>query len=382
MRVEKILSSIISLVLVLSVQAIDFSRINVAWKYDPLAEIEMRDKVVQNGNEITLFLRFRAESLDDWNFDFFIQPRYESESHSKLREYEIDTLLSDGKQKIVKLTFQKPEENLLVVKIFRKDAFYYHDIPLKNGSLSYPSIFAVTDNDLPIFDNYLNSSDFKWAGIPNPHVQQYEESFPLADPPMAEMKPLAPSILPDSSFIFESDSSFLTDYFYVVREDANASTGVTVLRTSPYYPEFKQLNELASAMHYILNEPERREIRNSRDLKQSFDSFWIKTYVTKFRARNAIRNYFSWIKQANRLFTDFKQGWKTDRGMLFIVYGTPDEVYRTDNQEEWYYDSGPSFEFTVISTFFSPKTYALRRSLDFEESWFEYIGAIRRGSNE
>lgn len=382
MRNGKIFSSIISLVLVLSAHAIDFSRINIAWKYDPQAEIEMKDRIVQNGEEMTIFLRIRADSLMSWNFDFLIQPRYESESHVKLEQYRIDTLFSESNAEIVKLTFKKPEENLLVVKIFKENFFYYHDIPLKNGSLSHPSIYPVTNEGLPIFDNYLNKSGFKWEGTDNPYVQQYLEDFPFADPPMGEMKPLAPSILPDTAFVFSHDSSFLNSYFYVVREDATTSAGVTVLRTSPYYPEFKQLNELATAMQYILNEPERKEIRNSRDLKQSFDSFWIKTYVTKFRARNAIRNYFNWVKQANRLFTDFKQGWKTDRGMLFIVYGAPDEVYRTDTEEEWFYDNGPSFEFTVISTFFSPKTYALRRQVEFEENWFEYIGAIRRGSNE
>ena len=382
MKLEKIFSSCISLLLVFSLQAIDFSRINISWQYDPLAEIELRNRVTQNGEVVSVFLRFRADSIADWSMDFFVQPKYESESHTKFETYQMDTLISDTNKKILKLTFKKPDENLLVIKISQLDAFYYYDVPIKNGSFPFSAICPTDKEGLPVFDNYLNSSSFSWLGKQNLYVQQYAENFTFADPPMVDMKLLAPSILPDSAFTFSNAESLESDYFYVVREDSNASTGVTILKTSPYFPELKQLIELTNSMHYILNESERRGLKNSNNLKQSFDSFWIKTYVTKFRARNAIRYYFNWVKQANRLFTDFKQGWKTDRGMLFIVFGVPDEVYRTDNEEEWYYDNGSSFEFSVISTFFSPRTYALRRRIEFEEKWFEYIAAIRLGTNE
>lgn len=89
----------------------------------------------------------------------------------------------------------------------------------------------------------------------------------------------------------------------------------------------------------------------SKNPKESFDSFWMNTYSTKSRARNAIRKYYNWIENANTLFTDFKPGWKTDRGMMYIVFGKPNEVYRTGSLEEWYYDDGSAFEFTIISTF-------------------------------
>ncbi len=151
MRFEKILSSIISLLIILSVGAFDFSRINVAWKYDPLAEIEVNNRMTQNGDEITLFLRFRAKVVDDWNFEFWVQPRYESESHRRFKEYQVDTLLTEDNRTIIKLTLQKPEENLMVVKIFQDDVIYYHDVPLKNGVLAHPSIYPINQDGLPIF---------------------------------------------------------------------------------------------------------------------------------------------------------------------------------------------------------------------------------------
>ncbi len=370
------------LFLALSAFGIDFTRVNIAWQYDPLAEVELRSRVVQNGSILTVFLRMKADSLQDWSIEYLVQDRYDSETHSEFNQMVLDTLWSKNGSLVLKLQFTKPTENLLVAKVNGPDAFYYYDISLKNGSLPFPAVYPQDEDGLPIFENFISRTDHQWVGSNQLYVHQYQERFTLADPPMAEMKPLAPSIAPDSSFAFQNGDMFLDDHFYVVLEDTNASAGVTVLKTAPYFPEFKLLNELTSSMFYILNEPERKGFRNSRNLKQSFDSFWINTFTTKFRARNAIRNYFNWVEQANYIFTDFKQGWKTDRGMLYIVFGVPDEVYRTENAEEWYYDNGPSFEFTVISTFFAPRTYALRRRVEFETVWYEYIGAIRRGANE
>lgn len=380
MRIYKNIVCCFSLLTFISAGAIDFSRVNISWQYDPLAEIELRARVIQKGDSVEVFIRFRFDETTQWQMNYLVQSGYESESHFNLAPYSVDTLLSASGSAIVKLTFKKPDENLLVAKIFKEDAFYYYDIPLRNGSLPYSPILLLDEVGLPIFDSYLNTTKFTWSGADEFYAMEYDENFEPADPPMGKMKPLAPSIFPDSTFQFSNEVTFADDNFYVVREDSNALSGVTILKASAYYPQHKLLGELASSMHYILNEPEQKAIRNSRNLKESFDSFWVKTYTTKFRARNAIRNYFNWVEQANKRFTDFKPGWKTDRGMIYIVYGVPDEVYRVDGEEEWYYDEGPSFEYTIISTFFAPRTYSLRRQLEHEKSWFEFIAAMRRGT--
>ena len=362
--------------------AINFMQLNIAYQYDPLAEIELKNRVVQSEDELSVFLGFRADTVFAWSMEFLVQHGYEDENHSILQGAELDTLRVQRKHLYLKLTFKKPKENLLVVKIAKRGTNYYFDVNLEYGSYNPPSVYAVDSEGLPIFENYINTSSFLWKGSEEFSVMEYAENFDKADGPMAEMKVLAPSFKAQRSFTFRDSVQLKDGHFYVVRSDKDASSGVTMVKTFSYYPKFKLLNELSRSMQYIMNEQEQKEIRASNDLKKTFDSFWLKTYKTKFRARNAIRNYFNWVEQSNYLFTDFKQGWKTDRGMLFIVYGVPDEVYRSDNSEEWYYDSGPAFEFIIISTFFAPRTYALRRRRDIEDSWLEHIAAIRRGLNE
>ncbi|SNS57563.1 GWxTD domain-containing protein [Ekhidna lutea] len=363
-----------------STAAINFSRVNVAWQYDVSFEVRMSHRIVKVDVGNRVFLEVRADSLSKWKYEFLLQKGYQSDSHRQLEKLSIDTLLDVSGQVLIQLDLPgNINENLLVVKFSQPDNFYYYDINLMIGTLSFPSIYPVDENGLPILENYINRTSSSWVGNDSFLAMQYADDFAQADLPMADMKPLAPQVDMDTSYVFNSESNFKEGYFYVVRRDSLATTGVTILRVPPYFPEYRQLSELIESMLYLTSEQEKRSILSARNPRESFDSFWMNTYSTKSRARNAIRKYYNWIESTNRLFTDFKPGWKTDRGMIYIGYGAPDEVYRTESAEEWFYDQGAAFEFTIISTFFAPKTYTLRRNGDLGEGWFSQITAIRQG---
>lgn len=377
MRRRDSLLCLFTILIGFAAHAINFSRVNVAWQYDLNFDVKMAHRVVNAGDGVIVFLKVNSDSLSNWTYEFLIQDSYESETHKNI-EPTIDSLLSTANQVMLRLTLPEVEEGLLVIKFSKPENFNYYDIPLKIGTLSFPSIYPVDESGLPIFEKYINRSGFSWKGNDTFVATQYPEAFPPADPPMADMKPLAPQVDLDTSFVFGTEVSFVENKFYNVLKDSSVSLGVTMLRVPPYFPQYRQLGELVESMLYLTSEQERKSMIKSRNPKQSFDSFWMNTYSTKSRARSAIRRYYNVVEQANILYTDFKPGWKTDRGMLYIVFGRPDEVYRTGNSEEWYYDRGLAFEFTVISTFFAPKTYALRRSKEFEELWFTQIATIRR----
>ena len=363
----------------LSATAIDFSRINVAWQYDVNAPLRLAHRVISEEGNISVFLQISADSLRRWDVEYLTQVGYESEDHRRIAPSAIDTLVSASGKLMLKLDFGSDVDDLLVVKIFRFEQFYYYDIGLKNGTISFPSIYPVDAAGLPILTNYINRSGYQWMSSDYYYVMQYQERFGTADPPMADMRPLAPSLNQDSSFVFTDSVSFQDNYFYTVLGDSLAASGVTVVKVPPYFPEYRQLRELVETMFYITNEAEKKSLINSKDLKKNFDSFWINNFNTKPRARNAIRRYYGSIEETNKLFTDFKAGWKTDRGMMYIVFGKPDEVYRGNSIEEWYYDRGLAFEYSVISSFFASRTYTLRRNRGLEDTWYQAIAALRRG---
>jgi len=80
--------------------------------------------------------------------------------------------------------------------------------------------------------------------------------------------------------------------------------------------------------------------------KAMFD-FWMNRDEDRTTPQNEVKQeYFKRVSVANSQYkTGFREGWKTDRGRVYIMYGPPDEVERHANEldvkpyEVWYYNS-------------------------------------------
>ena len=59
--------------------------------------------------------------------------------------------------------------------------------------------------------------------------------------------------------------------------------------------------------------------------------------ASKERARGLIRTYYSRVEFANKLFTCHLEGWKTDRGLISIIFGPPNYISNNKNMEVWNY---------------------------------------------
>ena len=66
------------------------------------------------------------------------------------------------------------------------------------------------------------------------------------------------------------------------------------------------------------------------------------------RATEIIKKYYLRVINANRYFTDIQPGWQTDRGLIYIVQGQPNYIYRTYNTEVWLYGSRDEMYSKVI----------------------------------
>jgi len=104
---------------------------------------------------------------------------------------------------------------------------------------------------------------------------------------------------------------------------------------------------------YLLTADEEREIRVLTDdaaRKEFILRFWARRDPTAGTPENEVRDEF-WrrVAQANRQFIETtKQGWKTDRGQIYILLGPPDEQDVDPVQKEghgqirWIYRSSPT----------------------------------------
>ncbi len=147
----------------------------------------------------------------------------------------------------------------------------------------------------------------------------------------------------------------------------------------PAYPRLTTLKQLAEAVVYIAYPKEYKKLMKSLDtdtLKSAFDSFWGKIIANKNLAKSVISSYYSRVEEANMLFSTYKEGWKTDPGMIYILYGPPSYVEKGPDGMAWYYshsmdDVSGVFYFTRVrnlSGYFPFEHYVLKRNMMYQSS--------------
>jgi GWxTD domain-containing protein len=149
-----------------------------------------------------------------------------------------------------------------------------------------------------------------------------------------------------------------------------------------------ELDREFEMVRYIATREELAQYKNIKAVeakrKTLFD-FWNKRDGDQGAPGNIQKTeYFKRVDYCSQHFkTGFREGWKTDRGRVFIVYGPPDEVERHANEvdtkpyEIWLYNSiqgGVQFIFGDRSGF---SDYVLLHSTHREElhdeNWMQQI---------
>jgi GWxTD domain-containing protein len=86
-------------------------------------------------------------------------------------------------------------------------------------------------------------------------------------------------------------------------------------------------------MKYILTNEERLQLKGQSKKKQEdlFYLFWKKRDQTSETEYNELmEEYYGRVWYTNEHFDAWQPGWETDRGMIYILFGPPDEIQRTN----------------------------------------------------
>ena len=87
-------------------------------------------------------------------------------------------------------------------------------------------------------------------------------------------------------------------------------------------------------------------MKNSKrkEREKLFRSFWKKRDPTSNGFHNELmEEYYRRVHYANEHFTSFQPGWESDMGMIYILFGAPDDVERINSHSErkvfevWHY---------------------------------------------
>ena len=109
------------------------------------------------------------------------------------------------------------------------------------------------------------------------------------------------------------------------------------------YPLVTRLGDLVGPLTYLAAPGELDpllEAETADELRRAFDRFWGQELDDRRLASATVRAYYERVEEANRLFATYKDGWKTDQGMLYVLLGPPSYVEATIDGERWSYALG------------------------------------------
>ncbi len=113
--------------------------------------------------------------------------------------------------------------------------------------------------------------------------------------------------------------------------------GYTFMNFGDEFPRMTTPESMIGPLEYIATRNEIDSIAAQSNTKIALDEFWIKTGGNIPKGRELIRIFYNRVLFANYYFTSYTEGWRSDRGMIYIIYGPPDKVYRTAEGERWGY---------------------------------------------
>ena len=137
-------------------------------------------------------------------------------------------------------------------------------------------------------------------------------------------------------------------------------------------------------LRYLTSKNEYERMLRYTNKKTAVDSFWLSSGGSIDRGKDLVRKFYNRVYEANDHFTSYTEGWRTDRGLVYLVYGSPNVLYRSNTQETWVYGeenniNALSFTFTRVLNPFSGNDFRMERSPSYQDGWYKAANAWRDG---
>jgi len=305
-------------------------------------------------------------------------------SSKQLIQGKIKIKSGTGKVYPLEIRFRDQNKNLNVV----------NDIVLDKRMNSNQQYFLLKSGERVIIDQVirqkgevklyksplLSSSNFLW--------ERTNLMFSMTPPPFTVGSTQLPEIPIDfTDTISLLDKALdLKNYYQINRIASNSEQAYPFYFYYFYdgYPQLTKHVNMVDPIRYISTNSEYKNVKNSINTKQAIDDFWLNLLKDEDKAKKALKTYYNRVEQANQFFTDYREGWKTDRGIIYIVFGQPSTIYKNTENETWIYgDEGNilslSFKFVKNNHPISVNNYTLIRNSDYKSSWYRAVDLWRQG---
>jgi GWxTD domain-containing protein len=286
-----------------------------------------------------------------------------------------------------------------VVDVFLKDLGsiksnrQYVDV-FNEQNFTRQSIEVRASNGEIVFSDYIKQADSVFIqaeqSVNRLFVSFYDRDFPIAAPPFSAVsqRPFKFSpdkqtrLLPNAHGVFKLN--VIQPGIYQVNRDSLSNSGGALYYFGANFPNARTVNDLLLPLRYITTSQEYEKISQGDNIKKNIDTYWLGVGGSPERAKDLLQEYYGRVEAANRLFSSYMEGWKTDRGMCYIVFGPPTSVYRSSASESWVYGeegrySGLNLTFTRVVNPFSNNDFRLNRNGTLKSPWYRSVEFWRQG---
>ncbi|MDH5366456.1 MAG: GWxTD domain-containing protein [Cyclobacteriaceae bacterium] len=367
--------------------------INYSHQYNPNALFQLEHKVVYNNNSTDILLKIISkDSINNYKGILDFRSSYLDNSTDSSANIYLDKAIFNKVDNtwLLDLSFKKMEKKRLLLLQFTHNntgMSYYFDIPLYwHPKINQSSTLLYDTNmQVPVFENYLSTNTY-YKTDQSEYIHYYNSFYSAATPPMSSTQlSTDPQLSIDTTFLIFANEKFALSkegMYFFENDSSNLHGSVFYVLNKPY-PYYTSIKELIEPTRYITTSSEFKRLKSSPN-KESFEKVWLDITGDPDRAKQIIRNYYRRVAYANQLFTTFKEGWKTDMGMIYIMFGAPTEVYKYGNKEEWIYagtkqQSKLKFTFVKVDNVFSEKLYRLVRKKEYSMPWMNKVDLWRKG---
>ncbi len=361
--------------------------INFNYLYNSQGEVNLQLHPVVRGDSITVFYLLKANNPSATSY---LVQWEKKDSYSQRQGgiiLPLDTVVLTQGWVEGKFKFRKPEKPwILMAKVTNKASakswFFVKQIEAHypvNGVLERTGLIQWTSYVSPAARYKVRAGH---SGKPV-RFSYYKDYFPTPSPPFVDKEfKMDKFLFPDSTFNVSAGQDigpFTQDGLYLAQEDTLSAEGFCFLVKRDPYPKYNTLADLKGPLLFVTTREENDQIGAAGEDKAKFDRVILSITNDKERAKTFMRNYFKRVEYANYFFTTYKEGWKTDRGMIFIVFGAPDEVMLNAQQEVWAYkNSRIQFTFTKSGSVYGPDHFVLIRDKDYAETWYLTVDLWRK----
>ena len=220
-------------------------------------------------------------------------------------------------------------------------------------------------------------------------VQLSDYKQGMTPPPFADQKDIIEPFQLDSFYtvVFQNNSIQLTEFKHsnrILPIHAKTEDCFYYYNFYPQYPYITEVTYMQEPIRYISTSNEYKKVLNAVNTKKAIDAFWLKLGKDELKTKKMIAEYYSRVELSNQYFTSYREGWKTDRGIIYIVYGKPTTIYKTAGKERWIYGEennilSVQFEFLKSGDLRSNNAYELIRNGDYKNNWYRAVDLWRQG---